>query len=163
MINFLTRTTAPRSIIFIRLMIGLIFMSEGVQKFIFPESLGPGRFENIGFMIPDILACFVACVEITAGLMVILGLLTRIAALALAINMTVAILSTKIPILLGHGYWFFHVRQLSRYGFWAMAHESRTDLAMLAGSLFLLVVGAGAWSLDNALNRRLSNRLRPQA
>lgn len=148
------RTSAPRGTILIRLVVGLVFVSEGVQKFLYPAALGPGRFERIGFAIPEVLAYFVACVEIGFGLLLVLGLLTRLAGFVLAINMTVAIISTKIPILLGHGFWGFEVRELSRYGFWSMAHQSRTDFAMLFGALFLLLVGGGLWSCDAILTRR---------
>ena len=64
------------------------------------------------------------------------------------VDITVAILSTKLPILLGHGYGPFALPQLTRYGFWSMASEARTDYAMLMGLLFLLIVGGGPWSLD---------------
>lgn len=148
------QTSAPRATILVRLMVGLVFLSEGIQKFLYPAALGPGRFERIGFAMPEVLAYFVACVEIGFGVLIVLGLLTRLAGLVLGINISVAILSTKIPILLGHGFWGFQVRDLSRYGFWAMAHESRTDFCMLCGSLFLLIVGAGLWSFDAILARR---------
>jgi len=82
------------------------------------------------------------------------GLATRLAAVPLIINMVVAIVSTKIPILLGYGFWGFSLRQLSSYGFWSMAHEARTDFAMLLGSIFLLIAGAGPWSLDGEIERR---------
>jgi putative oxidoreductase len=150
----LLRTTAPRATVLIRLMVGLVFLSEGILKFLQPSSLGPGRFEAIGFPMPGVLAYFVGGVEIGFGLLLVLGLLTRLAGLVLALNISVAILSTKIPILLGHGYWIFQVRKLADYGFWPMAHESRTDFAMLLGALFLLVVGAGRWSLDAGIERR---------
>ncbi|MBN1362420.1 MAG: DoxX family protein [Sedimentisphaerales bacterium] len=148
------RTDAPRATILVRLLVGLVFQSEGIQKFLFPASLGPGRFEGIGLPMPEVLAYFVACVEIGCGALVVLGLLTRLAALVLAVNISVAIVSTKVPILLGHGFWGFHLRELSRYGFWAMAHESRTDFCMWLGSLFLLIVGGGLWSFDAAITRR---------
>jgi putative oxidoreductase len=150
----LLQTGAPRATILVRLLVGLVFLSEGIQKFLYPAALGPGRFERIGFAMPEILAYFVACVEIGFGLLIVLGLLTRLAAFVLAVNISVAILSTKIPILLGHGFWGFQVRDLSRYGFWVMAHESRTDFSMLCGSLFLLLAGAGLWSFDAVLARR---------
>lgn len=150
----LFRTNAPRATVLIRLLVGLVFLPEGIQKFLFPASLGPGRFEAIGLPMPETLAYFVACVEIGGGLLVVLGLLTRPAALVLAINISVAILSTKVPILLGHEFWGFHLRNLPRYGFWAMAHEIRTDFCMLLGSLFLLVVGGGLWSFDAITARR---------
>jgi len=95
---------------------------------------------------------FVGVVETVCGTLILLGLLTRMAAIPLIINMLVAILSTKIPILLGYGFWGFSLRQLPYYGFWGMAHEMRTDWAMLLGSIFLLIVGAGAWSLDDRLS-----------
>ena len=72
--------------------------------------------------------------------------------------MLVAILSTKIPILLGHGFWGFSLRNVSYYGFWGMAHEARTDFAMLLGSIFLLIVGAGALSIDARLAAHQSGR-----
>jgi uncharacterized membrane protein YphA (DoxX/SURF4 family) len=91
---------------------------------------------------------FVGVVETVCGLLVLLGLLTRPAACVLLINISVAILSTKAPILLGHGFWTFSLPKLHRYGFWTMAHEARTDLCMWLGCLFLIMVGAGRVSLD---------------
>ena len=72
----------------------------------------------------------------------------------LLINISVAILSTKIPMLLGHGFWTFTLAKLPRYGFLSMMHEARTDFSMLLGLLFLLIVGAGAWSMDSMLSKR---------
>jgi hypothetical protein len=62
----------------------------------------------------------------------------------LLIDITVAILLTKIPILLGHGYGPFHLPSLNRYGVWSMASEARADFSMLVGLLFLLAAGPGA-------------------
>ena len=87
------------------------------------------------------------------GALIILGLFTRLAAIPLIIIMIVAILSTKIPILLGHDFWIFHLPKLPRYGFWSMAHEARDDFSMLLGSIYLLIEGGGAWSLDALLSR----------
>ena len=141
-------TSAPRSIILIRLIVGAVFLSEGIQKFLFPNDLGVGRFIKIGIPAPEVMAPFVGVIEIICGTLIILGLLTRVAAAALIIDMLVAIISTKIPILLGHGFWRFSLSKLPTYGFWSMAHEARVDYAMLLGSIFLLIVGAGAWSID---------------
>ena len=80
-----------------------------------------------------------------------MGLLTRLAAIALFINISVAIISTKIPILLGHGFWGFSLANLPYYGIWGMLHEARTDISMLLGLIFLLIVGAGPWSTDALL------------
>jgi putative oxidoreductase len=143
-------TTAPRAVVLVRFMVGAIFLSEGIQKFLFPEANGVGRFTNSGIPLPGIMAPFVGFVEITCGLLIVLGLFTRLAALPLLINISVAILSTKVPILLGHEFWQFSLPKLSHYGFWSMAHEARADAAMLLGLLFLLCVGAGKWSFDGA-------------
>lgn len=151
--EFLFASRAPASTILIRLLVGGVFLSEGIQKFLYPDALGVGRFIKIGIPYPEIMAPFVGVFEIGCGALLLLGLLTRPAAIAMIINMTVAILSTKIPILLGYGFWGFTLRKLDRYGFWAMAHESRTDFSMLLGALFLLIVGAGPWSLDALIAR----------
>lgn len=141
-------TDASRSVILIRLAVGAVFFSEGVQKFLYPASLGPGRFEKIGMPAPEFLGYIVGSFEVLCGVLILIGLLTRLAAVPTAAIMVVAMVSTKIPILLGRDFLGFQLRELSRYGFWSMAHEARTDLSMLLGSLFLIIVGAGAWSLD---------------
>jgi putative oxidoreductase len=141
-------TRAPAATILIRLIVGSVFLSEGIQKFLFPDALGVGRFIKIGIPYPEIMAPFVGAFEIGCGSLIILGLLTRLAAIPMVINMTVAIASTKIPMLLGHGYWLFNLPKLNQYGFWPMAHEARVDFAMLLGAIFLLIVGAGSISLD---------------
>jgi putative oxidoreductase len=148
-------SSAPASTLLIRLMVGGVFLSEGIQKFLEPASRGAGRFEKIGLPAPEILGPFVGATEVICGLLVLLGLLTRIASVPLIATMLVAIVTTKVPILLGSGFWGLHLRALSSYGFWSMAHEARTDFAMLLGSIFLLVVGAGRIALDALLVRRM--------
>lgn len=146
-------TNAPQATILIRLLVGSVFLSEGIQKFLFPAEVGAGRFAKIGIPSPEITAPFVGVVEIVCGALVLIGFLTRLATIPLIINMLVAILSTKIPILLGYGFWGFSLRKVAYSGFWGMAHEMRTDWAMLLGSIFLLIVGAGRWSIDYSLRR----------
>ncbi len=136
----LARTSAPASMLLLRVAVGGVFLSEGVQKFLFPAALGAGRFARIGIPWPQVMAPFDGAFEIACGLLVLLGLLTRLAAVPLLIDMVVAIASTKVPILL-------------KSGFWAMAHEARTDFSMLLGALVLLLSGAGPWSLDARLSR----------
>lgn len=152
----LIRSYAPRATVLIRLMVGGIFLSEGMQKFLEPASLGAGRFAAIGIPWPEVAGPLVGVVEIVCGGLLLAGLLTRLAAFPLIIVMAVAILSTKIPILLGQSYWGFGLRKLTAYGFWSMAHEARTDFAMLLGALFLVIVGAGPWSLDQVIANRKS-------
>jgi putative oxidoreductase len=147
-------TTSPdKTTILIRLMTGAIFLSEGIQKFLYPAVRGTGRFEGMGFPSPEFFATFVGIFEIVCGICLILGLLTRLAALAMLINMTVAILVTKIPILFGASFGPFILRELKTYGFWSMAHEMRTDFAMWLGSLFLLIKGGGYLSVDIKLKK----------
>ncbi|HUI20257.1 MAG TPA: DoxX family protein [Methylocella sp.] len=148
----LIETRASGWMILVRASVGLVvFFPEGIQKLAFPDLLGAGRFANIGIPYPAFMGPFVGIVEITCGALIILGLLTRLAALPLIIIMLVAIVSTKVPIWLGDDFWIFHLPKLARYGFWSMAHEARTDFCMLLGSLYLLIEGGGKWSVDAAI------------
>ena len=151
--TILLGTCAPGWSILVRLLVGLVvFFPEGIQKLVFPDLLGAGRFAKIGIPYPDLMGPFVGAVETICGVLIILGLFTRLASIPLIVIMIVAIISTKVPILVGHDFWIFHVPQ-SRYGFWSMMHEARTDLDMLLGSLYLLIEGAGTWSLDALVAR----------
>ncbi|MGE5415120.1 MAG: DoxX family protein [Syntrophomonadaceae bacterium] len=145
------RVAAPRSVLLVRLLVGGVFLAEGIQKFLYPGELGPGRFAKIGIPWPDALAPFVGVVEIVGGALVLAGLATRVAAGLLLADILVAIASTKIPILLGRGYGPFTLASLPRYGFWSMVHEARVDFCMALGSLFLILTGAGPISLDARL------------
>lgn len=137
------------AVVIIRVLVGWVFLVEGILKFRLPQELGVGRFANIGIPDPHVLAPFVGGVEIVCGAMVILGLLTRWACIPLVIDMVVAILSTKIPILLGHPFWRFALPNVKHYGILGMLHEARTDFSMLLGLLFLLIVGPGSLALDS--------------
>lgn len=146
-------SNGPKSAILIRLIVGAVFFFEGVQKFLFPNDLGTGRFARIGIPAPEVIGPFVGSVEIVCGALILFGLLTRLAAIPLIIDMLVAISTTKIPILLGHGFWRFSVSKLPSYGFWSMVHEARVDFAMLTCAIFLLIVGSGPWSMDAKLSK----------
>lgn len=137
----------------IRLAVGLVFFPEGIQKLLFPEILGAGRFEGIGIPVPELMGPFVGWVELVCGALILVGAYTRIAAVPLIVVMIVAIVSTKIPILLGSDWWIFNVRDLDRYGFWSFMHETRTDWAMLTCCVYLAAVGAGRWSVEERLRR----------
>jgi putative oxidoreductase len=142
------RAEAPGPALLIRLVVGLVFASEGIQKFLFAEAQGAGRFAKIGLPAPELLGPFVGGVEVVCGLMLLAGLATRLAAPPLAVVMLVALASTKLPILLGHGYGPFAHTFAPKAGLLAFLHESRTDLAMLASTLFLALVGSDRRSLD---------------
>jgi uncharacterized membrane protein YphA (DoxX/SURF4 family) len=103
-------------------------------------ALGAGRFAKLGFPSPAWTATIVAFFEITCGLLVITGLMTRIASVPLLIVITVAVVTTKLPM-------------LAHQGFWAMAHEARTDWCVFLGAIFLIIVGAGGWSLDGIITK----------
>jgi putative oxidoreductase len=128
-------SSASASLMLVRLMVGWVFLSEGIQKFLFPAALGAGRFAKIGIPAPQFFGPFVGVVEVVCGTLLILGLLTRLASIPLLIDILVAIATTKIPM-------------LSKAGFWATMHEARTDYCMLLGLIFLLIAGSGSLSLD---------------
>ena len=148
MLNKLLKTSSDNAIIIIRIMTGFIFLSEGIQKFLYPALRGVGRFEKMGFPNPDFFASFVGAFEIACGILLLIGLITRGAALAMLVNMTIALIVTKIPIAFGESFGPFVLRELKTYGFWSMAHEMRTDFAMWLSSLFLIIKGGGSWSID---------------
>ena len=126
----------PASIFLIRLAVGLIFFTQGILKYTDP-AMGVNRFAKIGFSHPYFTAHFVGIFEIVCGLLLLLGLWTRAAAVPLLIVILTAIATTKFP-------------ELSRagQGFWYMVSDARTDFAMLCSLIFLILMGAGAWSLD---------------
>jgi putative oxidoreductase len=126
---------AAKAVLLIRVLVGWVFLSEGIQKFLFPDSLGVVRFVKIGIPWPQVMAPFVGVVEIVCGTMLLIGLLTRLASIPLLIDICVALYSTKIV-------------TLAKNGLWSTLHEARTDVSMLLGLVFLLLVGGGAWSLE---------------
>jgi len=140
MLQKLIKTNESKTTILIRLIVGIVFLSEGIQKFLFPATRGAGRFEKIGLPSPEFLGGFVGSFEIVCGTLVLLGLLTRVAAIPLIVIMIVALSTTKLDILMDQG-------------FWAMMHAARTDWSMSLGSIFLLFNGAGRWSLDKKMQK----------
>ncbi|MQY14700.1 putative membrane protein [Streptomyces sp. RB5] len=144
----LTATSAPAATALIRLYVGAVFLSEGILKFLRPDTQGTGRFDKAGIPAPDFFAPLDGAFEIACGLLILAGLLTRLAAVPMIVNMLGALLITKLPILWGDAPLF-----ADESGWWDFAHESRTDLAQLCGSLFLLLVGAGTLSVDARLAR----------
>lgn len=119
----------------LRILVGWVFLTEGIQKFLFPAALGVGRFTKIGIPWPHIAAPFVGVVEIACGMLLMVGLATRFAAIPLLIDISVAIATTKVPILL-------------HQGFWPAMHEGRTDFCMALGLIAILCIGPGRLSCD---------------
>ena len=120
----------------------MVFLSEGIQKYILPEVVGAGRFERIGFENFEFFAYFVGTFEILCGILLLAGFVVRLSAIPLLIIMFTAIASTKIPILMADG-------------FWVMAHAARTDFAMSMLLIYLIIYGAGKRSLDFTILRKL--------
>jgi putative oxidoreductase len=128
-------TDDRKTTILIRIVVGIVFLSKGLLKFIFPALRGAGCFESIGIPSPMILGYFVGTFEVLYELFILIGLFTRFAAFLLIVIMIVAIITTKFKIL---------VEQV----LWEMMHAARTDFSMFPGSIFLLIRGGGKWSLD---------------
>lgn len=141
------KTSNTPAILLIRLMVGGVFLSEGIQKFLFADVRGTGRFETIGLPSPELLGPLVGGFEIVCGALVLTGFAVRFAVIPLLVIMAVAITTTKIP-------------QIADKGIWEALHASRTDFSMTMGSLYLLIMGAGPWSPDNRewTKRQLWNR-----
>ena len=132
------KTQDDNRAILVRLIVGLVFLTEGIQKYLFPDLLGTGRFLTIGFNNPAFWAYFTGTFEILCGILVIMGLITRLASIPLIIIMVTAFITTKIPILV-------------HKGVWPWAHEYRTDFAMTLLLIYLLIYGAGRWSFDSKI------------
>ncbi|TCK80937.1 DoxX family protein [Albibacterium bauzanense] len=133
--------TKPLPLIIPRLIIGLIFLSEGLQKFIVPEAVGVGRFTKIGFQHPEFWASLVGITEILCGILLLIGLLSRLATIPLLIIMGVAFVMTKIP-------------TLAEKGFWVFAHEYRTDFSMTMLLFMILYFGSGNYSIDKHIQKK---------
>ncbi|MFJ5530467.1 DoxX family protein [Streptomyces sp. NPDC093261] len=153
----LTYTSAPGAVLWIRFYVGAIFLSEGILKFVRPAALGIGRFDKVGIPAPAFFAAFDGVFEIGCGLLILAGLLTRVAAVPMVIDMICALAITKLPLLWGHVALF-----KGESGWWDFAHESRVEVAQLCGSVFLLLVGAGRYSLDARLHHNLTAEATPQ-
>lgn len=134
-LNKFNRTDNSTGTVLIRFLVGSVFLSEGIQKFLFAAAQGAGRFEKIGLPQPEILGPFVGITEIICGTLLLVGLITRLAVVPLIIIIVTAIVTTKIPL-------------LSEEGIWKMLHEGRTDWSMLLGGIFVFLNGAGKWSID---------------
>ena len=132
------QSSVPAAVL-IRVITGYVFFVEGVQKYLFPDTLGIGRFIKIGLPMPHLMLHLSAGAEIICGVMLVIGLFTRLATIPLMINITVAIISTKVMMFI-------------QKGFWPAVHESRLDFTMLLSLIFLFIVGSGCFSIDAKLS-----------
>jgi uncharacterized membrane protein YphA (DoxX/SURF4 family) len=143
----LTATRASGAVVWIRLYVGLIFIGEGFLKFLRADSLGPGRFAKVDVPFSTFTAYLDGVFEIGCGAAILVGLLVRLATLPMIVDMVGAIAFTKVPLLFGSAALY-----PKEHGLLDFFHEGRLEFAMLCGSVFLLIVGAGRYSLDGRMN-----------
>jgi putative oxidoreductase len=133
--SYILNTGNDSKIIFIRLISGLIFISEGIQKFLIVTMFGPAFFREIGFGNPMFWVYFTGTFEILCGILILLGLLTRLASIPLLTIMIIAFITTKLPL-------------LTTKGFWTFSHEYGTEFSLTLLLIVLLIYGGGKWSAD---------------
>jgi putative oxidoreductase len=123
----------------LRLVLGATFIMHGGQKlFVYGFAGVTGAFAGMGIPMPGLLGPFVALVEFFGGIAIVLGLLTRLAALGVGATMLVAILTVHL-----------------KAGFFNPTGVE-FPLSLLASAITLVITGAGAFSLDALLDKRLS-------
>ena len=128
-------TGNDNKIIFIRLIVGLIFISEGIQKYLIMSVVGPAFFKENGFSDPMFWAYFTGAFEIFCGILILFGLLTRLASIPLLTIMITALITTKLPL-------------LATKGLWTFSHEFNTDFSLTLLLILLIIYGGGKWSAD---------------
>lgn len=132
------KTNEMGAVLIVRIIMGYVFLVAGLQKFIFPDDMGPGRFEEMGYAFPAFTAYFVGFFETAGAILILIGLATRFAAVPIFVIMLTAIVTTKFPV-------------LADDGFWSFAHALRLDFSMLMCALFIWMAGADKRSMDYKL------------
>lgn len=133
--EYILNTENDNKMIFVRFIVGLVFISEGIQKYLILQVLGSDRFTEIGFTHAFFWVHFTGAFEMSCGLLLLLGLITRLATIPLLIIMVVAFITTKLPL-------------LAHKGFWTFAHEYSIDFSMTLLLILLLIYGGGSKSVD---------------
>lgn len=127
----------------LRVILGATFIMHGGQKlFVYGFAGVSGAFAQMGMPLPSVLGPFVAFVEFFGGIALVLGLLTRLAAVGLGGTMIVAILTVHI-----------------KGGFFSPTGVE-FPLSLFGAAIMLVFSGAGEYSLDALLARR---SVHPQA
>ena len=121
----------------LRVVVGIVFLAHGGQKlFVWGFGGVAGFLGQVGIPAPMLAAVVVTLVEFLGGLALLLGLFTRWAAIPLAINMAVAILTVHL-----------------RAGFF-LPNGYEFALTLLAANVALILLGSGEASLDSLLGKR---------
>ncbi|PJZ47510.1 DoxX family protein [Leptospira saintgironsiae] len=139
--------------VIIRILVGGVFIWEGIIKFLFVNQ-GIGRFTKLGFMHPEMTASFIGGLEILGGTMLVLGILTKPLSFVFIIQMLVAMYLTKLPLLFGTSP-LMPPQAPPIFGIWAVLHEIRSEYSQLLGCLFLYLSGPGHFAFDSVLKRRI--------
>jgi putative oxidoreductase len=122
----------------VRIIVGIIMFAHGLQKL---TEVGPGNFggqvlAGLGVPLPVFMGYVVTLVELVGGLLLIVGFLSRLAALLLTIDLVIAILLVKVNVGFISG---------------SSGTGAELDLALIAGFLVILFAGPGRLSVDHAL------------
>ena len=137
--NAPSRRQIDTALAVLRIVLGVTFILHGGQKlFVYGFDGVTGAFGQMGIPAPGFFGPFVALVEFFGGIAITLGLLTRLAALGVGSTMLVAILTV-------------HLKQ----GFFNPGGVE-FPLALLASAIALVVAGAGAYSVDAVIAKRLN-------
>jgi putative oxidoreductase len=137
-----TRRQIDTALAVLRVVLGITFIMHGGQKlFVYGFDGVTGAFGQMGIPAPGFFGPFVGFVEFFGGIAIALGLLTRLAALGVGSTMVVALLTV-------------HLKQ----GFFNPGGVE-FPLALLASAIALVLAGAGAYSVDSVIAKRLEGEV----
>jgi putative oxidoreductase len=124
-----------------RVFLGWLLLASGYGKFGSIAGIA-AYFTSLGMSPPELWAWFAAISEIVLGAALIFGIATRYAALA---SFVWVLLATAIA----HRYWTYPAaQQAGQYNDWLK------NIAIMGGTLYAFVIGAGCYSLDAMLAKR---------
>ncbi|HEX6535257.1 MAG TPA: DoxX family protein [Gemmatimonadaceae bacterium] len=121
----------------LRLVLGVVFLAHGIQKlFVFGHGGVTAAFAQMGVPSPELMATLATAIELLCGIALIVGIVTRYAAVLLAIEMFLAIVFVK-----------------ARGGFF-LPNGAEYELTLCIALVALVLTGPGALALEHALTRR---------